>query len=145
MKSFGNGSKKIWLKKILVKKNQVRKKIGSKQNWQGEGWDKNLVEEKKSLLFGVKKILRSWSLCSAWLSLSLSLDLVTWVVVGGGGLFFALYLVQLGLGQVAYQKLVLYLAWKCLKSSCGWWWFIGKIIDQLWLSFSLALAKPNKN
>ena len=41
------------------------------------------------------------------------------------------------------ENLALYLAWKCLKSSCGWWWLDSKLSDQLWLSFSLALAKPN--
>ena len=27
----------------------------------------------------------------------------------------------------------------------GWWWLESKLSDQLWLSFSLAFAKPNKN
>ena len=27
----------------------------------------------------------------------------------------------------------------------GWWWLERKLSDQLWLSFSLALAKANKN
>jgi hypothetical protein len=36
-----------------------------------------------------------------------------------------------------------------LKSSWWWWWWWwwvleSKLSDQLWLSFSLALAKPNK-
>ena len=26
----------------------------------------------------------------------------------------------------------------------GWWWFENEFSDRLWLSFSLALAKPNK-
>jgi hypothetical protein len=41
----------------------------------------------------------------------------------------------------------LLLAWKCLKSVCGggWWWLESKYSDRLWLSFSLALAKPNRS
>jgi hypothetical protein len=26
----------------------------------------------------------------------------------------------------------------------GWWWVESEFSDRLWLSFSLALAKPNK-
>ena len=66
----------------------------------------------------------------------------------GGGVIFSLFFIQFSQCQVVYRILALYLAWKCPKSLCGWvvgggWVVESKLSDRLWLSFSLALAKPN--
>jgi hypothetical protein len=68
---------------------------------------------------------------------------------GGGGcnlkyFFFIFYLVWLILGCIPKIGFV-----TCLEvpgSGWWWWWWVleSKLSDQLWLSFSLALAKPNK-
>ena len=75
------------------------------------------------------------SLCSVWLSQRIYIDLVQ------NG--------QLGYRQAAYPKSAYMVAWKCLKSLCGGGggggggWVESEFSDRLWLSFSLALAKPN--
>ena len=66
---------------------------------------------------------------------------------GGGGqvtlfFFFILYLVMVRLHTENQLQALPGSALKvCVVG--GWWWVESEFSDRLWLSFSLALAKPN--
>ena len=64
----------------------------------------------------------------------------------GGGLIFPNIYSSLAKIRQHTENWLYTLPGTALKVSVGggWgWWFLGKISDQLWLSFSLDLAKPN--
>ena len=64
---------------------------------------------------------------------------------GGGGLnLFSYVLSSLVSVRLHTDNWLCNLPGSALKVTGGWWWVSeSKLSDQLWLSFSLALAKPN--